>query len=371
MRRSFQKVSIVALMVLFALSIGSDVLSKGFRSSGRSYGSRSYSSSRSYGTSSRASRSSNYSSSRSYGSSVQSSFRTSRASTSRSYGSSTATRTSRPSAARTSSAVRQRQSAQSSAKTSSAVSTRNMTGSQKRSVQSQRRQQTRNLKAENRSLKRQVRRAERDTARARRDARIAQSPITVNNFGMYYPMAGYSIYSLTASMVFANMISGIYFHDYYNHRLHHSWLWYHHHPNYDRSHWSRERQMEYEKWRAYYDSQGIKPDSRYVDPGTNRDEDYIEAHVEKNADKFYGTNAEDAVTVEELPDEDALRNVVLAGDSQTSSTSTTQTQSQVRTQPQKVVVQKKTSGGTWFVLVFGSILIIGVVVLIMYNKGYF
>jgi hypothetical protein len=259
----------------------------------------------------------------------------------------------------------------SSAKTGSAVSTRNMTSSQRRSVQSQQRQQTRNLKAENRSLKRQVRRAERDTARARRDAREAQSPITVNNFGMYYPMAGYSIYSLTASMVFANMISGIYFHDYYNHRLHHSWLWYYHHPNYDRSHWSRERQMEYEKWRAYYDSQGIKPDSRYADPGTNRDEDYIDAHVEKNTDKFYGENAEETVTVEELPDEEALRNIVLAGDNQTASTSAMQTQSQQQAQPQKIVVQKKTSGGTWFVLVFGSILIIGVVVLIMYNKGYF
>lgn len=259
----------------------------------------------------------------------------------------------------------------SSARTSSAVSTRNMTSSQKRSLQAQQRKQTRNLKAENRSLKRQVRRAERDTARARRDARIAQSPITVNNFGMYYPMAGYSIYSLTASMVFANMISGIYFHDYYNHRLRHSWLWYYHHPNYDRSHWSHERQMEYEKWRAYYDSQGIKPDSRYADPGTNRDEDYIEAHVDKNPDKFYGENAEETMTVEELPDEEALRNIVLAGDSQTASTAGAQTQSQTQTQPQKIVVQKKTSGGTWFVLVFGSLLIVGVVVLIMYNKGYF
>ena len=123
--------------------------------------------------------------------------------------------------------------------------------------------------------------------------------------------------------------------------------------------------MEYERWRAYYDSQGIKPDSRYVDPGTNRDEDYIQSHVEKNADKFYGENAEETVTVEELPDEEALKNIVLAGDGQAASTSATQTQ------PQKIVVQKKTSGGTWFVLVFGSILVIGVVVLIMYNKGYF
>ena len=253
----------------------------------------------------------------------------------------------------------------SSAKTGSAVSTRNMTSSQRRSLQAQQRGGTRNLKAENRSLKRQVRRADRNTARARRDARQAQSPITVNNFGAYYPMMGYSMYSLTASMVFANAISGIYFHDYYNHRIRHSWLWYHHHPNYDRSHWSREKQMEYERWNAYYDSQGIKPDSRYVDPGTNRDEDFIEAHVDKNADKFYGENAEEAVTVEELPDEQGLRNIVLASDNQTASTSA------VQAQPQRIVVQKKTSGGAWFVLVFGSILIIGIVVLIMYNKGYF
>ena len=338
MRRSFQKVSIVAVLVLFAFSIGSDVFSKGFRSSGRSYGSRSYSSNRSYTRSTRSSTSS----SRSYGSSsVRTSSRTARASTSRSYGSSSAVGSSRTSAARTSSAVRQKQSAMSSARTGSAVSTRNMTSSQKRSLQSQQRQQTRNLKAENRSLKRQVRRANRDTARARRDAREAQSPITVNNFGMYYPMAGYSIYSLTASMVFANMISGIYFHDYYNHRLHHSWMWHYHHPNYDRSHWSHERQMEYEKWRAYYDSQGIKPDSRYVDPGNNRDEDYIESYVNENADKFYGENAEETVTVEELPDEKVLSNLVVGGDSQTSSTAAVQTQSQVQTQPQKIVVQKK------------------------------
>ncbi len=247
-----------------------------------------------------------------------------------------------------------------------------MTGSQKRSLKSQQRKETRNLKAENRNLKRQVRRAERDTARARRQAREAQSPINANNFGAYYPVMGYSMYSLTASMVFANMISGIYFHDYYNHRLHHSWLWHHHHPNYDRSHWSREKQMEYERWRAYYDSQNIKPDSRYVDPGTNRDEDYIQSHVEKNADKFYGANAEETVTVEELPDEAALSNIVLAGGGQTASTSTTQAQRQkIQTQPQKIVVQKKTSGGTWFFLVFGSVLIVGIVVLIMYNKGYF
>ena len=363
MRRFFQKVSVVTVLVLFAFSLSSDVFSKGFRSSGRSYGSRSYSSSSSR-TSSRSARAST-ASSRTYGSSsARSSSRTASASSSRSYGSSTV-KSSRPSAARSSSAVRQKQNAMSSAKTGSAVSTKNMTSSQRRSLQAQQGRGTRNLKAENRTLKRQVRRGERNTARARREARQAQSPITVNNFGAYYPVMGYSMYSLTASMVFANVISGIYFHDYYNHRLRHSWLWYHHHPNYDRSHWSQERQMEYGRWRAYYDSQSIKPDSRYVDPGTNPDENYVESYVEKNPDKFYGESAEEAVTVEELPDEDSLREVVLASSSQAQSTPV------VQTQPQKIVVQKKTSGGTWFALVFGSLLIVGIVVLIMYNKGYF
>ena len=348
MRRFFQKVSVVTVLVLFAFSLSSDVFSKGFRSSGRSYGSRSYSSSSSR-TSSRSARSSS---------------RTASASSSRSYGSSTV-KSSRPSAARSSSAVRQKQNAMSSARTGSAVSTKNMTSSQRRSLQTQQGRGTRNLKAENRSLKRQVRRGDRNTARARREARQAQSPITVNNFGAYYPVMGYSMYSLTASMVFANVISGIYFHDYYNHRLRHSWLWYHHHPNYDRSHWSQERQMEYGRWRAYYDSQSIKPDSRYVDPGTNPDENYVGSYVEKNPDKFYGESAEEAVTVEELPDEDSLREVVLASSSQAQSTPV------VQTQPRRIAVQKKTSGGTWFALVFGSLLIVGIVVLIMYNKGYF
>ena len=69
--------------------------------------------------------------------------------------------------------------------------------------------------------------------------------------------------------------------------------------------------MEYERWRAYYDSQNIKPDPNYVDPGTNRDEDYIESHVDKNPDKFYGEGASQ-VTVDELPDEAALRDEVMA-----------------------------------------------------------
>ena len=76
---------------------------------------------------------------------------------------------------------------------------------------------------------------------------------------------------------------------------------------------------------------------------------YTESYIEKNPDKFYGENAAGAVTVEELPDEDSLREIVLASSSQSQPTPA------VQTQPQKVVVQKKTSGGTWFVLVFGSL----------------
>ncbi|MCZ6677949.1 MAG: hypothetical protein O7E52_11935 [Candidatus Poribacteria bacterium] len=253
----------------------------------------------------------------------------------------------------------------SSAKTGSAVSTKNMTSSQKQGLKAQQRKTTRNLKAENRQLKRQVTRANRETVRARRQARQTQSPITVNNFGGYYPNPGYSIFSLTTSMVFANVISGIYFHDYYNHRLHHSWLWHHHHHDYDRSHWSRERQGEYERWRAYYDSQGVEKNRNYVDPETNRDEDYIESYVEKNADGFYGPNAAEAVTVEALPNESELRDVVLSGVVPDPRATATQAQ------PQRIVVKKKTSGGTWFALVFGSVLIIGIIVLVMYNKGYF
>ena len=244
----------------------------------------------------------------------------------------------------------------SSAKTRSAVSTKGMTSSEKRALTAQQRKGTRDLKAENRRLKREVTQAKRETAVERRRAREASSPITINNFGGYYPNPGYSLFSLTASMVFANVISGIFFHDYYNHRVDHSWLWYHHHPDYDRSHWSRERQMEYERWRDYYDSQGIQPNPNYVNPGTSRDEDYIDAYVEKNADQFYGQNAVEAVTVEELPNEGELRGIVL---------------SDVQAQPQKIIVQKKTSGGTWFLMIFGSVLIVGVIVLVMYNKGYF
>ena len=48
------------------------------------------------------------------------------------------------------------------------------------------------------------------------------------------------------------------------------------------------------------------PTPNYVDPGTNRDEDYVASYVEENPDEFYGENAE-SFTVEELPDEEALK----------------------------------------------------------------
>jgi len=357
MQRILQKLPILALIVLFTLSLGPDIFAKGAsggsRSVSRSYSSRSSSSS---------------SSSKSYtkpSTPTKSSVTPAPAgqqSSSRSYNQSATTSTG---STRQSSAVRQKEAAMSSAKTGSAVSTKGMTASEKRSITAQQRTQTRDLKAENRQLKRQVRVAQRDTARARQQARVAQSPITVNNFGMWYPTPGYGIYSLAASMVFANAIAGIYFHDHYNHMLHHSWLWHYHHADYDRSHWSQEREMEYERWRAYYDSQNLQQNPNYVDPDTNRDEDYITPYVEQNPDQFYGQNAPETVTVEELPDEDGLREIVLA------SASDTPEIQPVSAQPQRVIVEKKTSGATWFILVFGSLVIIGIVVLVMYNKGYF
>ena len=345
MNQRLRKLSVLSLIVLFILTASPDAFSKGSRgfSGGRS-SSKSYSR-----TPSRSSTSSRRSTRSAAGQSTR-----------KSYGQAAAS--SQKGTVRQSSAARRKQNAMSSARTGSAVSTRGMTRGQRRSVTGQQRKQTRNLKAENRSLKRQVRRADRNTARARRDARQARSPITVNNFGGFYPNPGYGLFTLTASMVFANVVSGIYFHDYYNHRMHHSWLWHHHHRNYDRSHWSREKQMEAERWSEYYDSQNIQRNANYVDPGTSRDEDYIGSHVEKTPQQFYGPDAPEAVTVEELPDEGALRDMVLAGALPVSAQAAA---------PQKVIVQKKTSGGTWFMVVFGSVLIIGIIVLVMYNKGYF
>ena len=373
MSRTLQRLSISIIVALFVFSLNAEVFSKGGggfgRSSGRSYSSRS--SSKSYNRS--ASRSS---SNRSWWGGSRSTTTTSRRatapsgqrSTGKSYGQSTAQR-SGSAAARQSTAVRQKQSAMSGARTSSAVSTRNMTAGQKRSLRGQRRTEARNLKAENRTLKRQTRQARRETARERRRASEAASPITVNNFGGFYPLGGYSTFPLLASMAYGNMMYGIYFHDHYNHMMHRSWLWHYHHHDYDRSHWSKDKQAEYEKWRTYYESEGVEKNPNYVDPGTNRDEDYTESYVEKNSDQFYGPNAAEAVTVEELPNENELRDTVLAGGSE--SAAAVQAQPQRVTVERKVVVQKKTSGGTWFVIVFGSLIIVGIAVLVLYNKGYF
>ena len=160
---------------------------------------------------------------------------------------------------------------------------------------------------------------------------------------------------------------GIYFHDHYNHAIRHSYLWHYHHRDYDRSHWDAKKQAEYEHYKAYYENQGIEPNSNYVDPGTNRDEDYAASYVEENPDKFYGEGAE-TFTVDELPDEAALKTELLAT-AETTPTSTTRT---TRAPPTRtVVVQKGTSGGTWFLLIFGGIIVVGVIVLVLYNKGYF
>lgn len=181
------------------------------------------------------------------------------------------------------------------------------------------------------------------------------------------------MYSMTASMAFSNLLFGIYFHDHYNHAIRHSYMWHYHHPNYDRSHWSAEKQREYEYYKDYYESQGIEPNSNYVDPGTNADENYIASYVEENPDKFYGEGAE-VFTVDELPDEEALKGELLAAAEDTptvTASASTTTSARAPPETRTVVIEKKTSGATWFFLIFGSILVVGVIMLAMYNKGYF
>ena len=262
--------------------------------------------------------------------------------------------------------ARQKQTATTSAKRTNTTSTRNNTTSrtQQRQTTAQNRKQGRQLKAENRTLKRKVTTANRQTAQARRQTR---STITVNNFGGYYPVTGYSLYSMHASMAFNNLLFGIYFHDYYNHSIRHSYLWHYHHRDYDRSHWSKEKQEEYEFYKEYYESQGVEPNPNYVDPGTNPDENYVASYVEENPDKFYGENAQ-VVTVDELPDEAAIKQELLATTVTPSVTTNTQ---RAPPEPRTVIIEKKTSGATWFVLVFCSLLIVGGIMLILYNKGYF
>ncbi len=356
MKRIFQQLSIgnkckrllsLAGIVLFLLTFVPDVVEsrRGF-GGGRSFG-RSFS--RSFSRSSSRS-------SRSYTAPKRSTPTRSSRSTSSSYGS----RTSRTTSTRASATARQRQTATNRAKTTNTTSTRGSTA--KRQTTAQNRKQVRQLKSENRSLKRQVTTANRQTATVRRQQR---QTITVNNFGGYYPMGGYTMYSLAASMAYQNMMFNIYFHDHYNHAIRHSYLWHYHHRDYDRSHWSSEKQKEYEYYKEYYESQGIEPNANYVDPGTNRDEDYIASYVEKNPDKFYGDDVE-VVTVEELPDEESLKQELLASAETPTVTSNTQ-----RAPPQRNIGPKRTSGATWFLLIFGSLLVVGVIMLVMYNKGYF
>ena len=340
-----------AAIVFFLFTLAPDVVEsrRGF-GGGRSFGrSFSRSSSRSYSRSSR-----------SYTTPKRSTPTRSTRSTSSSYGS----RTSRTTSTRGSAAARQKQTATTRAKTTNTTSTRGTTTrSQQRQTTAQGRKQVRQLKTENRSLKRQVTKANQQTATARRQNR---STITVNNFGGYYPMHGYSLYSLQASMAFNNLMFGLYFHDYYNHSIRHSYLWHYHHRDYDRSHWDAKKQAEYEQYKEYYESQGIEANANYVDPDTNRDEDFVASYVEENPDKFYGENVE-VVTVEELPDEEALKQELIAS----AETPTVTSNTQRAPPPQRVIVEKRTSGAMWFVLIFGSLIIVGGIMLVLYNKGYF
>ncbi len=361
-------------IVLFLFSIAPDIVESRRSFGGRSFSrssSRSYSrSSKSYSAPKRTYSSSSRSSSSRSTSSSRSSYTKPRATTStRSTGSSySGSRTSRPTTTRSSTTARQRQTATNRAKTTNTTATRNTTTNrnQQRATTAQNRKQVRQLKAENRSLKRKVTTANRQTANARRQQR---QTITVGNYHSYYPVATYPYYSLTASRAFNNLMFGIYFHDYYNHAIRRSYLWHYHHPNYDRSHWDNEKQKEYEFYKEYYESQGVVPNENYVDPGTNRDEDYVATYVEENPDKFYGDDVE-VVTVDELPDEEAIKQELLA----TAETPTVNTNTQ-RAPPepvqQRIIVEKKTSGATWFILVFCSLLIVGGIMLILYNKGYF
>ena len=364
MKHKFQKFSILAVLVVFLFSFAPDIVEsrRGFG------GGRSFSRSRSY---SRSSSRRSYTPRRSSTSRSYTRPRTSTSRTSRSARSSYS-RTPRSTGTRASTVARQKQTATNRAKATSATSTRSTTATrgQQRQATAQNRKQTRQLKAENRSLKRQVRTSNRQTASARRQQR---QTITVNNFGGYYPMMGYSMYGLGASMAFNNLLFGIYFHDHYNHAIRHSYMWHYHHRDYDRSHWDAKKQAEYEHYRDYYESQGIEPNSNYVDPGTNVDENYTASYVEENPDKFYGDGAE-VFTVDELPDEAALKEELLAAAEETPTVSaSTSTTTSARAPPatRTVVIEKRTPGATWFLLIFGSILVVGVIMLVMYNKGYF
>jgi len=369
-RKIIKQLAIVIFIVFFAFGVNlenSFARRGGFSRSSFSR-SRSYSSGRSY----RPSRSSSRSTSKSYSSSRKSTSRVTKPRTSttksvkKSYGKSNYSRSTttpkKSTAFSRSRSTRQKRQAMSQSRTSTAVSTKGMSSRDKRAIKASNRKYNRQLKAENRRLKRQVRRADRNTARERRQNRIANQTTIVN----HYPVATYStsLWTMASIMAFNNLYMGIYFHDYYNHAFYHSWLWYYHHPDYDRTHWSRERQMEYERWRAYYDSQGIEPNPNYVDPETHKDEDYVESYVEKNTDEFYGPDVQE-YTVEELPDESELPQLVTV--SQQEPINRTVKHETTKT----IVVKKKTSGAVWFVLIFGALIVVGIIALVMYNRGYF
>jgi len=167
--------------------------------------------------------------------------------------------------------------------------------------------------------------------------------------------------TMAALHAIGNTYRGVYFYDRYNHGIHHSWLWHYHHSDYDRTHWALKQQREYARWRAYYDSQNIQPNKYYVDSGTNRDEDYIQSYVGQNSGEFYGANAQQ-YEPEIMPDESVEPELILT------------TETPARMQPvrtEKVVVVKKSSAVLWFVVILGALLIIGIIALVMYNKGYF
>ena len=135
--------------------------------------------------------------------------------------------------------------------------------------------------------------------------KLARDSFAVLDFSKHNPVTMYSDYNMMDAVMFGNMMFGIYFHDYYDHSISHSYLWHYHHQDYDISHWSDEQIELYYHFMNYYKEQGIEPDARYVDPGTYPDENYIFEFVDANAEDFYADDVE-TVTVESLPDEAVL-----------------------------------------------------------------
>ena len=222
-------------------------------------------------------------------------------------------------------------------------SIRKTTRSQQRQIKAQNRKEVRQLKAKNRLLKREQKRADRNSLNKRQSER---SSINQKNFKKYYPVDDYTTYRFANCLKFKNFMFGIYFHDYYNHAIPHSYLWHYHHPDYDRSHWSAGMQAECSYYEEYYFTQGIERNINYVDPGTYQDEDYISKYVEDNLDKFYGENSQ-AFSVEELPNEKDLKS------------------SRINNTSNKLV------RSPLLVLIFGGMLILSIIVVILHHRGYF